>query len=517
MERLSRQQIYDRIRETSKEEYILTEMKRLGFWTATDGIPKLSETLITRKGELRRELNTLVDKQRKYQDKERLLQEMRKKRMAEALERREETKKRRQAEKESRAARWSVIQASEIVYLGEDVSAGLHQKEDKKDLVLQQGLPYFDDVAALAKAMGVSMGELRFLSFNRKTSKINHYKQFYLPKKSGGQRLISAPMPRLKNLQYWILNNILYKKEVHEAAQGFVPERSIVSNAEKHTGKAVVINMDMKDFFPSVTYKRVKGLFKALGYSEQIATILALLSTEAETDQVVMDGERYFVAKGERKLPQGAPTSPAITNLICHRLDNRFEGMAKKLGWIYSRYADDISLSSDRTTNINRILWQSRQIIENEGFQLHPNKLKVMRKGSQQEVTGIVVNERTNVSRKTLKGFRSVLHKIEKNGIQGLTWGNGFILLTIQGFANYIKMVNPEKGEKYVLQVKNILARPENKAALANYWKNKAEIPKETREKIAPKQEEILKTTGLDAEIQDKKQTEKPTEWWRLW
>jgi RNA-directed DNA polymerase len=516
MERLTRQQIYDRIRETSKEEYILAEMKRLGFWKAADGIPKLSETLITQKGELRRELNTLVEKQRKYQDKERLLQEMRKKRMKEALERREETKKRRQAEREARAARWEAIKASEIIYLGEGVSAGLAHKETNKEQLAQNQLPYFESVEELAKAMDISMGELRFLSFSRKTSKVNHYKQFYLPKKSGGKRLISAPMPRLKNLQYWILNNILYKKEVHEAAQGFVPERSIITNAQKHTGKAVVINMDMKDFFPSISYKRVKGLFKALGYSEQISTILALVCTEAEVDPVILDGERYFVAKGERKLPQGAPTSPAITNLICHRLDRRFEGMAKKMGWTYSRYADDISLSSDSTADINRILWQAKLIIEDEGFELHPSKLKVMRKGSQQEVTGLVVNERPNVSRKTLKNFRSVLHKIEQNGIKGLSWGNGFILLTIQGYANYIKMVNPEKGEKFVQQVANILAKAENKAALANYWKTKAQ-EKTQKETADHTKEEELKTTTLDSEISRTQTKEESQEWWRLW
>lgn len=169
--------------------------------------------------------------------------------------------------------------------------------------------------------------------------------RFTIPKKSGGERLISAPMPRLKRAQYWVLDNILARAPLHDAAHGFAPERSILTNARNHVGRDVVINLDLKDFFPTLTYARVKGLFEALGYAEAVAIPLALLCTEPDVDEVTLDGERHFIADGPRLLPQGAPTSPAITNLICRKLDRRLMGLSRTLGFVYSRYADDLTFS----------------------------------------------------------------------------------------------------------------------------------------------------------------------------
>src|SRR5690606_31416208 len=118
-------------------------------------------------------------------------------------------------------------------------------------------------------------------------------------KKTGGLRTISAPMPRLKRAQYWILSNILEPINLHGDAHGFVKQRSIVTNAQAHVGKDVVINIDLQDFFPTVSYPRVKGFFHQLGYSEHVATILALLCTEAETQEVELDGHTWFVSNGE--------------------------------------------------------------------------------------------------------------------------------------------------------------------------------------------------------------------------
>jgi len=120
---------------------------------------------------------------------------------------------------------------------------------------------------------------------------------------------------------------------------------AFLTNARNHVGRDVVINLDLKDFFPTLTYARVKGLFEALGYAEAVAIPLALLCTEPMVDEVTLDGERHFIADGPRLLPQGAPTSPAITNLICRRLDRRLVGLARTLGFIYSRYADDLTFS----------------------------------------------------------------------------------------------------------------------------------------------------------------------------
>uniref|UniRef100_A0AAU6WR92 RNA-directed DNA polymerase n=1 Tax=Chryseobacterium endophyticum TaxID=1854762 RepID=A0AAU6WR92_9FLAO len=129
--------------------------------------------------------------------------------------------------------------------------------------------------------------------------------------------------------QQWILDNILNRLPVEDVAHGFVSGKSIVTNAAPHLGKAVIINIDLKDFFPSISYKRVKGLFSKLGYSEQLSTIFALICTQAHTEEVLIDGLTYFVQKGERFLPQGSPASPAISNMISYKLDKRLQGLAK--------------------------------------------------------------------------------------------------------------------------------------------------------------------------------------------
>lgn len=246
---LTRQELYDRIRQTSKEEFILEEMKRLGFWPSINEIPSVPEQLIRREGELTRELNVLSTENRRLEDQAAMLRALRKQRMEESRKKRAENKLKREQQRLERAAAWKKKQESDIVYLGEKVSGGLNFTEPDRDKLTALQLPVFTDAASLAKAMGIPVGELRFMTFARDTSTVSHYRRFYIAKKTGGQRLISAPMPRLKNTQYWVLQNILSLISLHQAAHGFVPTRSIVSNAKPHLGKEVVINLDLKDFF----------------------------------------------------------------------------------------------------------------------------------------------------------------------------------------------------------------------------------------------------------------------------
>lgn len=458
--RAVRQQIYDRIRQSSHDEYILDEMIRLGFWSSGKDAPSVPEQLIRKEAELSRELRDLLKKQRRFENRKKMLKEMRTKRLAESRKKQQETKERKKRERDEKARQWQQKKATAIFYLGEGVSAGLNQKELLTERLNQYNLPVFTSVEALAQAMEISVGELRFLTFHRKVSKTTHYQRFYMPKKSGGVRLISAPMPRLKHAQYWVFHNILQQIPLHSAGHGFRPAHSIVSNAEPHQGQDIVINMDLRDFFPSISYKRIKGLFHALGYSEQIATILGLLCTEPEIDQVELDGETYYVANSERHLPQGAPTSPALTSILCRRLDSRLQGMADKLGFAYTRYADDLTFSASGETarQFTQLLWQARKIIEDEGFVLHPEKLRIMRKGSRQEVTGIVVNEKLSVNRKTLKNFRALLFHIEKDGLDGKHWkGQPVSLAFLKGFANYVKMVDPDKGRPLLDRINKLI------------------------------------------------------------
>jgi RNA-directed DNA polymerase len=445
-----RQEIADRIQATSKEQFIIQEMIRMGFWPKGEGKPAMTETWMARHRELQQELDDLRAKQSKFADKAAMLAEARRLRMQQAKQRREETKQRREQLKQERAQRWQTMQSEDVVYLGAEVSGGLSHKQSNVATLEKFRLPIWHQAMDMAHGMGRTLKELRYLSYHRVVSEVSHYQRFTMPKKSGGERLISAPMPKLKAVQHWLLENVLYAVPVHDAAHGFVKERSIVTNAQQHCGKDIVINMDLKDFFPSVSYRRVRGLFQALGYSGQVATLLGLICTEADTQECLLDGKTYYIATSERRLPQGAPTSPAITNILCHRLDRRLHGMARVLGFTYTRYADDItfSASGEAVKHVTKILWRSRNIIESESFALHPEKLRIMRKGQHQEVTGLTVNQKPAVPREHMRQFRALMHQVERDGPAGKHWQQrgAHLLATLHGYACFINMVDPEKG-----------------------------------------------------------------------
>ena len=446
----SREEIYERIRQSSKEEYILDEMIRLGFWPRDAGLPEDPREEIRRRQELEQLLKSLTTEGRRLADVERAKRELRKRRMQESRQRRKETKLRRLRERQERAEAWRRRLDQEVLYLGEGVSGALNQTGVDRDKLGRLGLPVLTDAAQLAAAMGIRVGELRFLSFARRTSTVNHYRRFQIPKKTGGLRLISAPMPRLKRAQEWVLRNILEKVAIHDAAHGFRQGRSIVSNAAPHAAAEVVVNLDVEQFFPTITFRRIKGVFHSLGYSEQVATVLALLTSEPTIQEVELDGVLYHVAGPERFLPQGAPSSPALTNIICRGLDARLARIAEDLGFRYTRYADDMTFSGSGPArgNVNRLLSRVRHVVEQEGFRVHPDKTRVLRRGRRQEVTGLVVNHRVNIPRATLRRFRAVLYQIERDGPAGKHWGGGpDVLASIEGFANFAAMVDPELGE----------------------------------------------------------------------
>ncbi|NOT60296.1 MAG: RNA-directed DNA polymerase [Acidobacteria bacterium] len=454
---LTRQELYERMAETSRDEVILEEMIRFGFWPAQGEVPFDPADEIRRRGELHRALDELRAEQRKLGDEAKLRKEARKKRLLESRRKQQETIVRRETERIERATQWQEKKSKEIGYLGAGVSAGLDNKEANVERLQRYNLPRFDDAASLAQAMGLTVGALRFLSFARKTSKTTHYVRFALPKKTGGVRVISAPMPRLKAAQHWVLQNILQPVELHEAAHGFRPQRSIVSNARPHVASSVVINLDLKDFFPTLDYRRIKGVFRALGYAEATATILGLLCTEPEVEKVELDGETYYVATSARHLPQGAPTSPALTNILCRRLDRRLLKVAEEMGFVYTRYADDMTFSTKQeqdSKQIGRLLHRVESIVAHEGFCIHPTKTRIMRSASKQDVTGIIVNDKPSIDKATMKRFRAVLFQVEKDGPIGKQWNHSRdVLASLRGFANFIFMVDPAKGAAYQRRV----------------------------------------------------------------
>ena len=459
----TRQELYNLVRQRGKDQFVLEEMIRLGFWPEEGKLPEDPADDIRRMGEIRQELNKLRQESRNLRNEKVLRRRLLKERLAESRRKQKENKEKREQERIAKAKAWQEKKQKEIIYLGEEVSRGLNYTECDEDRLKAQSLPILGNAQQIATAMGITLPELRFLAFNRKTSTISHYIRFKIPKKTGGERLISAPMPRLKQAQYWILHNILNHIPIHDAVHGFRNDRSIVTNAQPHVGAEVIINFDLQDFFPSVCYKRVKGLFRSLGYSEAAATIFGLICTEAELEEIELDNQTYYVALGDRHLPQGSPASPAITNIICKRLDRRLTQMAQRWEFTYTRYADDLTFSTTaERPRICNILKNTESIVQHEGFQINQKKTRILRKSSQQEVTGIVVNDKLNIDRKTLKRFRATLHQIETNGFDNASWGNKEnMMASVEGFANFVFMVNPEKGAKFLEQIQRIKGNSE--------------------------------------------------------
>ena len=249
----------------------------------------------------------------------------------------------------------------------------------------------------------------------------------------------------------WILTNILNLLPVHKNAHGFVAQHSVLTNAEPHVGAAVVINADLSNFFPTITLPRVDGMFRKLGYSPAVATILALLCTECPRQALKFGEEIYHAATGPRALPQGACTSPAISNQIASKLDRRMASMASKLGWTYSRYADDLTWSTtgEVTPSVGYVLARLHHIVDDEGFGLNHTKTRIQRRSQQQSVTGVVVNDRLSVPRSTIRQIRAILHNAKRTGLAAQNRNHHpHFRDWLTGMIGWIQMVNPEQGNK---------------------------------------------------------------------
>jgi hypothetical protein len=238
---------------------------------------------------------------------------------------------------------------------------------------------------------------------------------------------------------------------VDPAAHGFATGRSILTNAQAHIGRAVLINLDLADFFPSIHLVRVRSVFVRLGYSGAVATLLALLCTECPRREVRYDGKTYFVATGARGLPQGACTSPALANQVAGRLDRRLAGLARKLNLAYTRYADDLTFSSAEpiTQRIGYLMARVRHIARDEGFTVNENKSRVLKRNTAQIVTGLVVNDKPTLRRREIRRLRAILHRAAKEGLDRQNRaGHPHFVAQLRGKIALLHMVRPELAAK---------------------------------------------------------------------
>lgn len=257
------------------------------------------------------------------------------------------------------------------------------------------------------------------------------YKQFKIKKKSGAERTIHAPVNGLKIIQKCLASILSCVFEPHQASMGFIAGRSIVDNATIHIGSNYVYNIDLKDFFPSVDKRRVFEClklrpFKLLGARQELANTIALLCcAEMEVERFDKEKNEWATIK-MLVLPQGAPTSPLLTNVVCQRLDYLLTAVANRFGLRYTRYADDITFSSqhnvytkdselknDRGLNF---IDELERIVAEQRFVIKDSKTRLQKNGYRKEVTGLLVNERVNVQKRYIKQLRMWLYLWERYG-----------------------------------------------------------------------------------------------------
>ena len=289
------------------------------------------------------------------------------------------------------------------------------------------------------------------------------YSAFYIPKKSGAMREINAPRRTLKWFQICLYEVLKALYTPRSCAMGFVPGRSIVDNAVAHTNQNYVFNIDLRDFFPSIDQARVwKRLqLPPFDFNANIASAMAGICAIKikDTDDTGSDKARYV-------LPQGAPTSPLLTNAVCDTLDRRLQGLAKRFGLHYSRYADDITFSSMHNVYApgSDFRQELERIITGQRFTINESKTRLCRRSQRQEVTGLTVSSKINVTRRYVKDLRALLHIWQRYGLDAafaafypryksekcqMGRGEPNLENVIAGKLCYLRMVKGEKDPVY--------------------------------------------------------------------
>jgi hypothetical protein len=327
-------------------------------------------------------------------------------------------------------------------------------------------LPQWKTEQECARALGVTLRRLLWLSDPtgrnpwQRVEQLRTYRYRWVPKPRGGSRLLEIPTPLLRRTQRRLVDLLLNHVATHPAAHGFRPQRSAVTNAAEHCNRAVVIRFDLTDFFPSIPSGRVFQLFRTLGYPEPVVRLLGSLCTtrlprrawEARPN-TPRDGSDYprWVRMNSRHLPQGAPTSPALANLVAFRLDRRLTGLAKACGATYTRYADDLTFSGGEALRraFRRFTRKVTLVAAEEGFVVNRGKTRVLTRAERQTVTGVVVNVRPNVPRAEFDLLKAILTNCARHG--PATQNRGQVpdyRAHLAGRVSHVASVNPIRGRK---------------------------------------------------------------------
>ena len=328
-------------------------------------------------------------------------------------------------------------------------------------------LPVVDSAGSLAEWLGLADTELAWLadlkglcSHPRTSPQLAHYRYKVLSKRSGGLRLIEAPKARLKEVQRRILADILDGIPAHAAVHGFCRGRSIRSFVSPHAGQRVILKMDLRDFFPSVSRARVQAFFRTAGYPESVADLLGGLCTHA-TPAAVWNALPFEVNRDDLRevqafhriphLPQGAPTSPALANICFYRADCRLSGLAQAAGARYTRYADDLAFSGGPGFEraVERFSTHVAAILQEEGFAVHHRKTRIMCQGVRQHLAGLVANQAVNVIRADYDRLKATLTNCLRHGPASQNRdGHTNFRAHLEGRVAFVESIRPSKGKR---------------------------------------------------------------------
>lgn len=317
--------------------------------------------------------------------------------------------------------------------------------------------PPVSSLSELAAHLGLSEGELDWLRARYRGSA--HYRLRLIPRSDGRMRLLEIPKAWLKQVQRQILRELLPATACSAHAHGFVPGRSAITHARQHCGRGSLLQLDLRDWFASIALPRVRSLFLDLGYPREVAEALAQLCTvRLDAASLAQLPAALRMAMRDRRLPQGAPTSPALANLCAIELDRRLAAYAATAGWRYSRYADDLVFSSEAqsSADMRRALPTIERILRDEGFAPNSAKTRIQSQGQRQQVTGIVTNARPSLAREAFDLLKAEVHAWQC-GRERIAEGESReqALQRLHGRLGWLHQLHPVRGERLLSRLRD--------------------------------------------------------------